>query len=207
MPNTIETFRLTRFAFPRDRVVGDSQVQFATFYVAALELIDTLGHTGTGFFFSAFHPLPSLAEMNRVVETEVKPAFIGQTPAALTHRLSRPRGGNIRELPFGIGEAIDQAAWDLPAQELGLPLYQLLGARTHPVRAYASGLDYHLTDEACTAFYQQAARLGFSAFKVKVGHPDLEWDLSRLRLVRSLVGSQAALMVDANEGWSPGQAI
>ena len=108
MPNTIEAYRLTRFAFPRDRIIGDSQVQFDTLYIAALELMDTLGHTGTGFFFSAFHPLPSLLELIRVVDTEVKQSFIGQTPAALTHRLSRPRGGNIRDLPYGIGEAIDQ---------------------------------------------------------------------------------------------------
>src|SRR5260370_40941564 len=106
MPNTIETYRLTRFAFPRDRVVGDSQVKFDTVYMAALELMDTLGHTGTGFFSSAFHPLPGLAEMNRVVEAEVKLAFIGQTPSALTHRLSRPRGRNIRDLPQLPREAI-----------------------------------------------------------------------------------------------------
>jgi len=207
MSNTIEGYRLTRFAFPRDRVVGDSQVRFNMVYMAVLELLDTLGHTGTGFFSSAFHPLPGLAEMKRVIDTEVKQGFVGQTPSALTHRLSRPRGGNIRDLPYGLGEAIDQAAWDLHAQELGLPLYQLLGGRSNRVRAYASGLDYHLTDEACTAFYQQTAQMGFNAFKVKVGHPDLEWDISRLQLVQNLVGRQATLMVDSNEAWSPGEAI
>jgi L-alanine-DL-glutamate epimerase-like enolase superfamily enzyme len=207
MPNQIEAYRLTRFAFPRDRPIGDSQVKFDTIYLAVLELMDTLGHTGTGFMFSAFHPFPGLAEMTRVVELEVKPAFLGQAPAALTHRLSRPRGGNIRDLPYNISEAIDQASWDLLGQELGLPLYRLWGARSNRVRAYASGLDYHLSDEACTAFYQQAMALGFGAFKVKIGHPDLEWDLARLRLVRRLVGDQAPMMVDANEAWSPGEAI
>ncbi len=207
MPTTIEGYQVTRFAFPRDRVVGDSQVRFDTIYVAVLELVSTRGQTGTGFFFSAFHPLPSLLELNRILETEIKPVFIGQTPSALTHRIGRPRGGNIRDLPYGIGEAIDQAAWDLHAQELELPLYQLLGARGNRVRAYASGLDFHLGDEDCTAFYQQSAQLGFGAFKVKVGHPDLDWDINRLRLVRNLVGGDAPLMVDANEAWSPGEAI
>jgi L-alanine-DL-glutamate epimerase-like enolase superfamily enzyme len=207
MPNTIEGYRVTRFAFPRDRVIGDSQVRFDTIYAAVLELTSTRGQTGTGFFFSAFHPLPGLQELNRVMETEIKQSFIGQNPSALTHRLSRPRGGNIRDLPYGVGEAIDQAAWDLQAQELGMPLYQLLGARTNRVRAYASGLDFHLSDEDCTAFYEQSAQLGFGAFKVKVGHPDLEWDINRLRLVRNIVGNDAPLMVDSNEAWSPGEAI
>jgi L-alanine-DL-glutamate epimerase-like enolase superfamily enzyme len=207
MPNVIEGYRLTRFAFPRDRVIGDSQVRFDKAYFAALELISTRGHTGTGFFSSNFHPLPNLQELNRLFETEIKASFIGQSPHVLTTRVSRPRGGNIRELAYGIGEAIDQAAWDLKAQELGMPLYQLLGATTNRVRAYASGLDYHLSDADCAFFFEQAAQLGFGAFKVKVGHPDLDWDIQRLRLVRKVVGNHPPLMVDANEAWSPGEAI
>src|SRR5258706_758201 len=207
MPNTIEGYQLTRFAFPRDRVVGDSQVRFDKMYIGVLELTSARGHTGTGFFGTLFYPLPSLAELNRVVEEEVKQAFIGQTPAALTHRVGRPRGGNIRDLPHGLGEAIDQAAWDLLGQELGLPLYQLLGARSNRVRAYASGLDFHLSDPDCKAFYEQTRQMGYSAFKVKIGHPDLEWDIARLRLVQETVGKDATLMVDSNEAWSPGEAI
>ena len=103
MPNLIESYRLTRFGFPRDRVIGDLQVQFDTVYMAVLELLDTAGRTGTGFFFGGFHPLPSLAELNRVFEAEVAPAFIGQSPHALTNRISRPRGGNIRGLPLQRG--------------------------------------------------------------------------------------------------------
>src|SRR5262245_1378153 len=99
MSNSIEAFRLTRFAFPRDRVIGDSQVRFDKLYVAALELVSSLGHTGTGFFFALAQPLPSLAELNRLFETEVKAGVIGQSPHALTTRISRPRGGNLRDLP------------------------------------------------------------------------------------------------------------
>jgi L-alanine-DL-glutamate epimerase-like enolase superfamily enzyme len=207
MHNTIDGYRLTRFAFPRDRVVGDSQVRFDTMYIGVLELASARGHTGTGFIGTAFHPLPGLAQLNRVVEEEVKQSFIGQTPAALTHHVGRPRGGNIRDLPYGLGEAIDQAAWDLLGQELGLPLYQLLGARSNRVRTYASPLDFHLSDQDCKAFYEQTRQMGYSAFKVKIGHPDLDWDIARLRLVQETVGKDATLMVDSNEAWSPGEAI
>lgn len=142
MPNLIEGYRLTRFALPRDRVIGDSQVRFDKMYLAALELTSTLGHTGTGFF-SNCQPLPNLTELNRIFEAEIKAGFIGESPHALTTRIYRPRGGNIHELPYNIAEAIDQAAWDLKAQELGMPLYQLLGGHSNRVRAYASGLDFH----------------------------------------------------------------
>jgi L-alanine-DL-glutamate epimerase-like enolase superfamily enzyme len=207
MPNVIEGYRLTRFAFPRDRVIGDSQVRAENIYLAALELFNTRGQTGTGFFATMFHPLPDLQELNRVFETEIKSLFIGQSPFAMTNRISRPRGGNIRALSYGIEDAIDQALWDLKAQELGMPLYRLLGGISNRVRAYASGLDFHLSDEDVVDLYTRAANLGYRAFKVKVGHPDLEWDIQRLQRVRNVVGDGATLMIDANEAWSPAEAI
>jgi L-alanine-DL-glutamate epimerase-like enolase superfamily enzyme len=214
MPITIEDYRLTRFAFPRDRVIGDSQVRSDMVYLAALELVDSDGRVGTGFFGSLLHPLPGLAELKRVVEAEFAVGFVGQDPFALTHRLNRPRGGNLRAASLGVGEAVDQAAWDLLGQALGRPLYQLLGGNQNRVKVYASGLDFHLTDDQLADFFGQAAQLGFRAFKVKVGHPDLAWDLHRLRIVAEAVaavvgepGERTALMVDANEAWSPAEAI
>jgi L-alanine-DL-glutamate epimerase-like enolase superfamily enzyme len=207
MPNTIEGYTLTRFAFPRDRVIGDSQVRADTLYLAALELVAANGQVGTGFFGALFHPLPSLDELTRVFETEIKSGFIGQDPFVFTTRLARPRGGNIRALPFAIDEAIDQAMWDLKAQALGMPLFRLLGGTSPKVPAYASGLEYHLSDGELMGLYGQAANLGFRAFKAKIGHPDLDWDIHRLQLVRKVVGERATLMVDANEAWSPAEAI
>jgi L-alanine-DL-glutamate epimerase-like enolase superfamily enzyme len=88
-----------------------------------------------------------------------------------------------------------------------LPLYRLLGGTKNRVRAYASGLDLHLTSTQLHDFFAYAVKQGYTAFKVKVGHPDLTWDVARLRDVLSVVGSEATLMVDANEAWSPKEAI
>ena len=207
MPTVIEGYTLTRFAFPRDRVIGDSQVRAENMYIGALELHASNGHVGTGFFGTLFHPLPSLDELRRLVETEIKAGFIGQNPFAYTTRLARPRGGNIRALPYVLDEAIDQAMWDLKAQTLAMPLYRLLGAATNKVPAYASGLEFHLSDAEMIGLFGQAANQGFRAFKAKIGHPDVEWDIHRLRLVRKVVGDEATLMIDANEAWSPAEAI
>ncbi len=65
----------------------------------------------------------------------------------------------------------------------GLPLHRLLGSRRDRVRAYASGLDFHLSDEDYTEFFGHADSLGYIAFKIKVGHPDFERDLHRLELL------------------------
>ena len=42
---------------------------------------------------------------------------------------------------------------------------------------------------------------------MKVGHPDLDRDIRRLQLVQKVVGAECQLMADANEAWSPKEAI
>ena len=135
------------------------------------------------------------------------PGLRGEPPAGLIHRIGRPRGGNNRAIPHNFGEAIDQALWDLAAQQAGLPLYRYLGGKSPRVQAYASGLDFHLSDADYVKFFRQAKAMGFAAFKIKIGHPDLAWDLRRLSLLKQAVGDDATVMVDANEAWTPKEAI
>jgi L-alanine-DL-glutamate epimerase-like enolase superfamily enzyme len=139
------------------------------------------------------------------MRSEVWPALKGQSIYPLLNRLTRPRGGNISSNLFE--EPLNQALWDLYGKNVDLPLYRLLGGTNNRVRAYASGLDFHLTGTQLHDFYTDAVRRGFSAFKVKVGNPDLAWDIARLREVLSVVGAEATLMLDANEAWSPKAAI
>lgn len=202
---TIAGFAITRFQYPRARPIGDSQVISHFHHAAALELHDSAGRTGTGFFGALFHPLPPRAEIERSFAEEVMPGVQGQDPFSLVNRVSRPRGGNRRGTSFGT--AVNQALWDLQGQALGLPLYRLLGGTSNRVRAYASGLDFHLPDADFVAFFVEAKRRGFGAFKIKVGHPDLAWDLHRLGLLVEAVGRDGIIMVDANEAWTPKEAI
>jgi L-alanine-DL-glutamate epimerase-like enolase superfamily enzyme len=112
---------------------------------------------------------------------------------------------------IGVGiAAIDNALWDLRAKVSGLPLWKELGALAGRARVYASGLDLALTDDELRDFYTQTHRkLGINAGKLKVGL-DIDADLRRLRIVEDALGGRhqrPALMVDANEYWSPKQAI
>src|SRR5689334_17950695 len=106
MPSRIEAFRITRFQFPRERIIGDSQVRSDMHHIGTLELTSSSGEVGLGFFGALFFPLPPLTELNRQFEAEVAPGLIGQNAASLTHRVSRPRGGNQRSTMFG--QAINQ---------------------------------------------------------------------------------------------------
>jgi L-alanine-DL-glutamate epimerase-like enolase superfamily enzyme len=207
MMTVLAGFSITRFEFARDRVIGDSQVRIDRVNLGLLELHDAEGRIGVGFFSSLFSPLPGQSAMARLFEAEAMPGLRRHEPAALINRQTRPRGGNRRPLPLNFEEAIDQALWDLHAKQLGLPLWRLLGGEKNTVRAYASGLDYHLSDKDFVRFFGGARERGFDAFKVKVGHPDVAWDLHRLKLLREAVGDGAILMVDSNEAWSPKEAI
>ncbi len=200
-------FRITRFQFARDRVIGDSQVCADDVNIAALELIADTGAVGLGFIQTLFFPLPDQAEIERVFLSEAWPGLEGRPPAGLIHAVSRPRGGKQRPFTLPFHEALQVALWDLAAKEVNLPLHQLLGSRRNKVRAYASGLDFHLSDDAYCELFAHAASLGYEAFKIKVGHADFGRDLHRLKLLRQVVGPNAQLMIDANEGWGAKEAI
>ena len=203
----IDAFRLTRFQFARDRVIGDSQVRIDDVNLATLELVADDGTVGLGFAHSLLVPLPALPEIERVFRMEAWPELEGQSPAGLVHRVARPRGGNQRRMSLPFEEAVQHALWDLAAKQAGLPLWKFLGGRRQRVRAYASGLDFHMSDDAYCALFAHAHAQGYRAFKIKVGHPDLDRDLHRLDLLKSVVGRDALVMIDANEAWGAKEAL
>ena len=203
----IADFRLTRFQFARDRVIGDSQVRTDDANLAALELVANTGAVGLGFIQTLFFPLPDVAEIERVFRSEVWPGLEGQAPAALAHRVGRPRGGKQRAYTLPFHEALQVALWDLAAKQVDLPLHKLLGSSRDQVRAYASGLDYHLTDDEFVNLFGHADAIGYPAFKIKVGNPDFEWDLHRLNLLTRTVRKDAKIMIDANEAWGAKEAL
>ena len=114
------------------------------------------------------------------------------------------KGGQYRSIA-----ALDIALWDIKAKANDEPLWRTFGASEPRVKAYGSGLDMPLTDEELAEFYTTMADLGVDGGKLKVGL-DRKADLRRLGIVRdclSKVKDDPYLMVDANEFWSPKQAI
>jgi L-alanine-DL-glutamate epimerase-like enolase superfamily enzyme len=118
------------------------------------------------------------------------------------------KGGNEGAASAALS-AIDTALWDLKAKLADEPLWRMLGATEGRVKAYASGLDYCLSDEELFAFYRRMAELGIDSGKLKVGL-DLKADLRRLGIMRdalSIASARPGLMIDSNEYWSPKQAV
>jgi L-alanine-DL-glutamate epimerase-like enolase superfamily enzyme len=118
------------------------------------------------------------------------------------------KGGNRGHATAAIA-ALDVALWDLKARINHEPLWKTLGASSNRVRAYASGIDYPLSDEEIKAFYEGLAARGVCSGKLKIGL-DLETDMRRISIMRDALatsGKKPELMVDVNEYWSPKQAI
>lgn len=62
------------------------------------------------------------------------------------------------------------------------------------------------SNEKLTRLATEAVEAGFSHIKMKVGR-DLSDDIRRLEIVRSIMGPDRYLMIDANQVWEVGQAI
>ncbi len=98
---------------------------------------------------------------------------------------------------------LEAAFWDRGGKMVGKPLYHLLQERPETVisvSTYApSGslkpLGEHL------AWVKEVRRLGFSALKLRVKYATLEEELALVRGVRSAVGEDLVIGVDAIQGW------
>ena len=201
----ITHYNLHRVHLPLPRPIGDSQVRFVDHWMTVLELTTDTGHTGIGFELQQGMPLPALSELQAQFESNGWPGIELLTPYAVALRIKRPRGGNVGASALPI--ATETAAWDLVGKMVGMPLYKLFGGTQPRVPAYGSTLDFHLTDEQFRERLTDFRQMGFRAVKIKVGHPDTAWDLKRMSIVHDVMGKETTLMIDANEAWSPKEAL
>jgi muconate cycloisomerase len=138
----------------------------------------------------------------RVIDTYIAPALIGEDPRAI-EAIGLKLKKSIANNPF-TKAGVEIACWDILGKVTGLPVYRLLGG---PVRDFVTtkfsvtGMPAPIAAEVASGAVEQ----GFRAMKVKVG-VDPESDVARVRAVREAIGPDIYLGVDANGGWSPGQA-
>ncbi len=138
--------------------------------------------------------LPRLAEMLSVDDQPL--------PAARRQRVELARGWQ-GPFPSCALCALDTALVDLQSRQARQPLAEWLGAACPQQLEYTAsiGVGGRARVTAQVAVYRL---LGLRQFKVKVGD---ENDVSRVQLVRRLLGRQARLFADANGVWDPETAI
>jgi len=103
--------------------------------------------------------------------------------------------------------AIDIALWDLRCRTRREPLWKAAGGAASRAKAYHGGIDLSFTVDRLLENVQSYLDNGLSSVKIKVGRPDLNEDVARVKAVRELIGASAALMVDANYSMTVDAAI
>jgi len=111
--------------------------------------------------------------------------------------------------------ALDTALWDLHGRSAGKSVCQLLGGELRPLRAYASSMRRDISPDAeADRFARLWEQRGFDAFKFRVGsecgRDRDEWPGRTEEIVpaiRSALGEDADLLVDANSCYTPRRAI
>jgi L-Ala-D/L-Glu epimerase len=119
----------------------------------------------------------------------------GREPISLLHRKLE----SVARLNPAPKAAIDMAVYDLLGKRLGVPLYEILGLdpSATPLTSFTIGID---SPDVMAEKAKAAAE--YPILKVKVG---TDHDIENLEAIRSV--STATIRVDANEAWSPKQAV
>ncbi len=152
------------------------------------------GAIGLGSVYSH----PGLVEI--VVKQQLEPMLIGEDPTEverlweLMYGLTRWYGR--KGVAMSALGAIDTALWDLKAQQMGQPLWKMLGGSRGECPAYASALLWKSPDELADEAQQLIGR-GFRRVKMRLGHNDAT-DIAAVRAVRDAIGNECDIMADGS---------
>ncbi len=202
----IESIELMTCRVPLPEGPWGDQIHHVTdIEVAIVDVHGSNGLVGTGFSHTSGWCGATISALIK----EIIPDVVGQ-------RLS-PRGLWDRSYKYihdvgGAGvtthalSALDIAYWDLLGKTLNVPIVDLLGRVRDRVPLYGSGINLHMSVEEVIEQVRRWKSKGYLAAKVKVGKPDLEEDVERLKKIQEAVPGYP-LAVDANQGWNLPQAL
>lgn len=100
--------------------------------------------------------------------------------------------------------AVDMALWDLYGQLYKIPVYKMMGGARKSIH---TDITISVNDpETMAKDAISAIERGYDCLKVKVGK-ESEKDIARLSAIRQAVPRETLVRIDANQGWSPKEAV
>ncbi|HZR95821.1 MAG TPA: mandelate racemase/muconate lactonizing enzyme family protein [Gaiellaceae bacterium] len=153
----------------------------------------------------------SLLEIDRIINDELAPKLIGEDAFAIERcwEALRPATFDIlrdRRLGLVACACVDAALWDAVGKALHQPLWRLWGGYRSRLPLIAIG-GYYDTGVDLPTEVSGLLELGVGGMKLKVGGLDPDADAARVRTVRETAGESFILAVDANQAWTPQDAI
>ncbi|MEA4952610.1 MAG: enolase C-terminal domain-like protein [Aminivibrio sp.] len=141
--------------------------------------------------------------METVINMYLKQAAVGQSVLEISRindLMDQVIAGNT-----SAKAAVDIAVHDAAGKTLKVPVYVLLGgkSRQHVELAWSMGFkDFDASLEEAKEYI----RMGFKIMKVKVGK-NIEEDAKLVGKLREIFGPDVPIRMDANQGYTPGDAI
>jgi len=197
------------FKLPLDEVLIDAKHgNHSHFELIITQVFDQNGEFGTGYTYTGGRGGKAIYSM---LQEDIAPFIQGMQTEKVEHIYDEMqwhmhyvgRGGISS---FAIS-AVDIALWDLRGKKNNKSLLTMAGGNNVSCKAYRGGIDLGYSQPKLVESVSSYLDEGFNAVKIKVGHPDLSTDISRVQAVRHAIGPETVFMVDANYSYSVKQAI
>ncbi|GIF74435.1 mandelate racemase/muconate lactonizing enzyme family protein [Asanoa siamensis] len=154
----------------------------------------------------------SLLDIEAIVQQEIAPRLLGMDAMRTEQvwKAAYPATFNIlrdRRLGLVAVAGVDTAVWDAVGKALEQPLWRLWGGYRDRIPLIAIGGYYgeplgSIADEI--AYYQE---VGLAGIKFKVGGRTPAVDAARIQAAREAAGPGFVIAIDANQGYSTGEAL
>ena len=194
---------------PTDKLITDSQHSLEHVEVITCDIVTSDGQHGFGFTYTIG---TGAFAIKAVIDTIYKKIIIESDPSEIqslwwkmwnkTHAVGR---GGITTHALA---AVDIALWDLKGKEVEQPLHRLLNGSRRGVPLYDTDRGWlHYSKDELVKSALEIQREGFFGFKMKVGKKTLGEDIDRITSVMDALEGKLPVMIDANQIFSPSEAI
>ena len=137
-----------------------------------------------------------------VIENYIKPKLIGMSIDELEIIMRNIQSAAVHN--FSAKAAVDMAVYDLFGKKYNIPLYKYFGGARKEIET-----DITISVNSPEEMAEDAVNYvkeGYSTLKTKVG-VNAKLDICRVKAIRDAIGYEAKIRLDANQGWTPKEAI
>ncbi|SMB54297.1 Mandelate racemase/muconate lactonizing protein [Serratia proteamaculans] len=203
----IKQVNLYRAVSPLSRPIADSTHYINEISFVVAEVVLASGITGEGYLLSFHYSPEAIAGAMKDLQQFAVGYHCWQTGKFLQEVAAEHEYFGQNGLQKWAAATLNVAMWDAWGKTLQQPIWKMLGNTVDRVPVYGSGgwLSYSEAELLEEVLEYQAR--GLQAVKIKVGSPEVEQDIMRLRKVREAVGSGMKIMMDANQGMTLPDAL
>ena len=203
----VEAVSAAAYTIPTDRPEGDGTLAWDATTIVVVH-VSGGGERGLGWTYTTAACARLVAD---VLADAVTGLDLADVPRALETMVRACRNYGRPGIASCAISAVETALWDLKARVLGVALASLLGRGRDEVPIYGSG-GFTTYDDATTRAQVDlwVGEWSIPRVKIKIGESRgtrVDRDLERVRHVRSLVGDDVEVYVDANGGYTRKEAV